>query len=53
VDAPAHYGHRLNLDSGAGYGDPLTVAYVEGRDAWLLTEDGRVPLLPQGPLSHS
>ena len=46
VDTPTHYGHRLNLDAGAGYGAPLAVAFVEGRDAWALTEDGRIPLLP-------
>lgn len=46
VDAPIHYGHRVNLDAGAGYGRPLAVAAVEGRDVWLLTEDGRVPLCP-------
>lgn len=46
VEAPVHYGNRVNLDAGAGYGDPLAVALVDGREVWLLTEDGRVPLLP-------
>ncbi len=46
VSRPTHYGHRVNLDTGAGYGEPLTVAAVEGRDLWLLSEDGRVPLRP-------
>jgi serine/threonine protein phosphatase 1 len=46
VDAPIHYGHRVNLDAGAGYGRPLAVAAVEGRDVWLLAEDGRLPLCP-------
>jgi serine/threonine protein phosphatase 1 len=46
VPAPIHYGHRVNLDSGAGYGDLLSVAAIEGRDVWLLTRNGRVPLLP-------
>jgi serine/threonine protein phosphatase 1 len=46
VDRPTHYGHRVNLDAGAGYGEPLAVAFVDGRTVWLVTEDGRVPLLP-------
>lgn len=46
LDAPAHHGNRVNLDAGAGYGRPLAVALIDGRDVWLLTEDGRVPLLP-------
>ncbi|WP_444453370.1 metallophosphoesterase family protein [Rhodobacter capsulatus] len=44
IDAPNHYGNRLNLDSSAGYGGPLSTAVIEGRKAWLLTEKGRVPL---------
>ena len=46
VDAPVHYGNRVNLDAGAAYGGPLAVALVDGREVWLLTGDGRVPLLP-------
>ncbi|UWQ41508.1 serine/threonine protein phosphatase [Leisingera aquaemixtae] len=41
-----HRGNRVNLDSGAGYGRPLSAAVFEGRDCWLLTEAGRVPLKP-------
>ncbi|KIC21019.1 metallophosphoesterase family protein [Leisingera sp. ANG-Vp] len=41
-----HRGNRINLDSGAGYGRPLSVAVFEGRDCWLLTDQGRVPLTP-------
>ncbi len=48
VDQPTHYGHRVNLDAGAGYGEPLVAAAVEGREVWLLSEDGRVPLRPEG-----
>lgn len=44
LDAAQHYGNRLNLDSGAGYGDPATVAAIEGRRAWALTPGGRIPL---------
>lgn len=46
VDRPTHYGNRLNLDTGAAYGGPVTVAMIEGRAAWELTPDGRVALPP-------
>ncbi len=46
VDRACHYGNRVNLDSGAGYGKPLTAAVFEGADCWLLTADGRVALTP-------
>ncbi|UWR02587.1 serine/threonine protein phosphatase [Ruegeria conchae] len=46
VDQATHYGNRINLDSGAGYGRPVGVAVFEGRDCWLLTDKGRVALLP-------
>ena len=39
-------GNRINLDAGAGFGRPLNVAEIEGREAWLLTAEGRVPLTP-------
>ncbi|MEP5631239.1 MAG: metallophosphoesterase family protein [Tateyamaria sp.] len=45
VDTPTHYGNRVNLDTGAGYGKPLTVAVFEGTQSWLLTDKGRVPLV--------
>ncbi|WP_420585891.1 metallophosphoesterase family protein [Ruegeria sp.] len=41
-----HRGNRINLDGGAGMGRPLVPAVFEGRDCWLLTDDGRVPLIP-------
>lgn len=43
-----HYDNRLNLDSGAAYGGPLSAVVIEGRAAWLLTEAGRVPLERDG-----
>ncbi|WP_027235739.1 metallophosphoesterase family protein [Leisingera caerulea] len=46
VEKPSHYGNRVNLDSGAGYGRPLTAAVFEGSDCWLLTDAGRQPLTP-------
>lgn len=48
LDFPEHYGNRVNLDSGAGYGRPLVPAVFEGRDCWTLGEGGRSPLLPAG-----
>ena len=46
LDHPQHFGNRIDLDGGAGYGRPLIPAVFEGRDCWLLTERGRVPLTP-------
>lgn len=46
VDEATHYGNRLNLDTRAGYGGPVTAAVIEGRAAWALTTEGRVPLRP-------
>ena len=45
VDAVTHYGNRLNIDSGAAYGGPLSAVVIEGRQAWLLTPEGRKPVL--------
>ncbi|MEM1341519.1 MAG: metallophosphoesterase family protein [Pseudomonadota bacterium] len=36
-----HWGNRLNLDSGAAYGGPVSAVAIEGREAFLLTETGR------------
>lgn len=47
VDAATHYGNRINLDSGAGYGKPLSVAVFDGTECYLLTESGRQLLTPQ------
>ncbi len=49
IDAPEHLGNRVNIDTRAGYGGPLTAVAVEGREVWLLTEEGRVPLRPRRP----
>ncbi len=46
LDAPQHFGNRIDLDGGAGYGRPLIPAVFEGRDCWLLTDNGRVRLTP-------
>lgn len=44
LDYPQHFGNRVDLDGGAGYGRPLVPAVFEGRDCWVLTKAGRVPL---------
>lgn len=41
IDAATHYGNRLNLDSSAAYGGPLSAVVIEGREAALLTPGGR------------
>jgi len=46
IEAPTHYGNRVNIDSGAAYGGPLTVIVVEGRDIFTLGPGGRQPLRP-------
>ena len=46
VEAPTHYGNRLNIDVGAGYGGPVTAVAIDGLDVFHLTATGRVPLLP-------
>lgn len=48
IDRPRHYGNRLNIDSGAAYGGPLSTVVIEGRRAFHLTDGGRVPLKPEG-----
>jgi len=44
LEAPVHYGNRVNLDSGAGYGRPLTVVVIENQSVWTLSPHGRVAL---------
>ena len=44
VDAPLHAGNHVNLDTGAGYGKPLTTAVFEGTNIHLLTKTGRQAL---------
>ena len=46
VDEATHYGNRLNIDTGAAYGGPLSAVVIEGREAALLTPSGRRKLIP-------
>ncbi|MCG7628113.1 serine/threonine protein phosphatase [Epibacterium sp. MM17-32] len=45
-ERPVHYGNRIDIDCGAGYGRTLVPVVFEGREAWCLTEEGRQPLRP-------
>ncbi len=49
LEAPRHHGNHVNLDSGAGYGRPLTAAVFQEGGVWLLTDRGREPLTPTDP----
>lgn len=44
LEHPAHFGNRIDLDGGAGWGRALWPAVFEGRECWLLSDTGRVPL---------
>lgn len=46
LQQPMHYRNRVNIDSSAAYGGPLTTVVVEGRQVHVLTDDGRMPLSP-------
>ncbi len=46
LDMATHYGNRVNIDSSAAYGGPLTAVVIEGRDVNILTREGRTALLP-------
>ncbi|MEP3332015.1 metallophosphoesterase family protein [Sedimentitalea sp.] len=46
LDFPQHFGNRIDLDGGAGYGRPIVPAVFEGTDCWLLSKGGRVRLTP-------
>lgn len=52
LDAAVHYGNRVNIDSSAAYGGPLTAVAIEGRDVYVLTYDERVklPVTPDAPI---
>ncbi|MHC0051931.1 metallophosphoesterase [Actibacterium sp. D379-3] len=42
VDEVTHYGNRLNLDTGAAYGGPLSAVVIEDGTVWKITAAGRV-----------
>lgn len=52
VDEVMHCGNRINIDTGAAWGGPLSTIAIVGSEVFLLTDDGRVPLTPHGGLGH-
>ena len=44
VEEPTHYGNRINIDTGAGWGNDLVPVVLDGQDCFALTADGRVPV---------
>ena len=46
VDTAQNMGNRVNIDSGAAYGGPLSAIVIEGGTVALLGPRGRVPLNP-------
>ncbi len=46
VEAPTHFGNRVDIDTGAAYGGPLTAVVFERREVFTLGPDGRTPLRP-------
>lgn len=47
LNTATHHGNRLNIDGGAAYGRPLCAVVIEPGAIHLLTDEGRVPLLPE------
>lgn len=47
IDRARHYGNRLNIDSSAAYGGPLTAVVIEPDGVFLLAPSGRIPILPE------
>ncbi|MES2551158.1 MAG: metallophosphoesterase family protein [Pseudomonadota bacterium] len=50
INEATHYGNRINLDSGAAYGGPLSAVVIEGLEAALLTPQGRKKLPGPPPM---
>ncbi len=46
VETVTHYGNRLNIDTGAGYGRALSAVVIEDGAVSCLTPEGRVEVLP-------
>lgn len=47
IDMATHYGNRVNIDSSAAYGGPLTAIVLDDEGVFRLTRKGRVPVLPE------
>jgi len=46
VETATHFGNRVALDTGAGFGGPVTAAVFEGRDVFVLENGARRALEP-------
>ena len=46
IDTPTHYGNRVNIDSSAAYGGPLSAIVIEDGRVFHLERDGRHRLMP-------
>ncbi|NND40872.1 MAG: serine/threonine protein phosphatase [Silicimonas sp.] len=44
VEEPTHYGNRINIDCGAGWGHALVPVVLDGGACFALTEEGRTPV---------
>ncbi len=44
VDEPTHYGNRVNIDTGAGWGNPLIPVVFDQGQTFALSEKGRTEL---------
>ncbi len=51
VDEPTHYGNRVNVDTGAGWGHALIPVVFDGKDVFALQDVGRQKLkVPRSPI---
>ncbi len=46
IHQPEHHGNRVNIDTRAAYGGPLTAIVIEDRAVFVLGDHGRILLLP-------
>lgn len=44
VEEPTHYGNRINIDCGAGWGNELVPVVLDRGECFALTSEGRVPV---------
>lgn len=48
IETPTHFGNRVDLDGGAAYGRALVPVVFEGREATILTDNGRAKITQAG-----
>lgn len=48
VDEPTHYGNRINIDCGAGWGNEIVPVVLDGGACFALTPEGRRPVKAPG-----